>query len=72
MSHKDEYGNAWIVAEPDGRCELCGAVEETRPYGPGGKQICHPCGQKDVERTGAWMGYQLFGHPLPEEYRHEL
>lgn len=32
MSHRDEHGRFWIVPEP-GKCELCGAVEETRPYG---------------------------------------
>jgi len=23
-----------IIEEPPGKCELCGAIEETRPYGP--------------------------------------
>jgi hypothetical protein len=44
-------GNIVILeAEPDATCELCGAVEETRPYGPDGKRICHPCGQKPENR----------------------
>lgn len=50
MSHKD--GDVfYVIPEPDGRCELCGAVEETRPYGPVGKQICFVCGEKDPEGT---------------------
>lgn len=51
MTHKDEQGNVWFISEPDGRCEICGAIEETRPYGPNGEQICFSCGQKDEETT---------------------
>lgn len=48
MTHKDEEENViYVMAEPAGRCELCGAVEETRPYGPDGKQVCFDCGMKD-------------------------
>lgn len=32
---------------PDDKCELCGAVEETRPYGPNGERVCFDCGMKD-------------------------
>lgn len=32
-----------------GRCELCGSVSETRPYGPNGEEVCFPCGMKDEE-----------------------
>ena len=28
-------------------CELCGAVKELRPYGPGGKRVCFGCAMKD-------------------------
>lgn len=38
-------------AEELQRCELCGAVEETRPYGPNGEEICYPCGMKNKETT---------------------
>jgi hypothetical protein len=34
-------------ASPDDKCELCGAVEETRPYGPHGERVCFKCGMKD-------------------------
>lgn len=34
-----------------GKCELCGAVEEVRPYGPGGKFVCFDCGMKDEEEA---------------------
>lgn len=38
-----------IQAQPPGRCELCDAVEETRPYGPNGEQVCFDCGMKDED-----------------------
>jgi hypothetical protein len=31
----------------DGTCELCGKVEELRPYGPGGRNVCFDCAMKD-------------------------
>lgn len=36
-----------IQEQPPGRCELCGKVAETRPYGPNGEEVCFPCGMKD-------------------------
>ena len=36
-----------IAEQPPGRCALCGAVEETRPYGPNGEDVCFDCGMKD-------------------------
>ena len=46
-------GPGFIHVEPeeDRPCELCGSVEECRPYGPNGEQICYTCGQKDPETT---------------------
>lgn len=38
-----------IQEQPPGRCELCGGVEETRPYGPNGEEVCFDCGMKDEE-----------------------
>jgi hypothetical protein len=51
VSHKGDDGIFYIVPEPVGRCELCGAVEETRPYGPNREQICFDCGEKDPDTT---------------------
>ena len=36
---------------PPKKCELCGKVEETRPYGPNGEHICFDCGMLDEETT---------------------
>lgn len=43
MTHM-EKGLIFIAPEPPGKCELCGAVDETRPYGPEGKEVCYECG----------------------------
>lgn len=47
MTYKLPDGTVIITAESDGVCELCGAVDETRPYGPNGQQVCFDCGMKD-------------------------
>lgn len=66
MTHRAEDGTVWIAAEPPGRCEVCGAVRETRPYGRGGQQICHPCAEKDPVETERQMRAFFDGtHPLP-------
>jgi hypothetical protein len=36
-----------IEPEDDGVCDLCGAVEETRPYGPNGEDVCFDCMKKN-------------------------
>lgn len=43
----------YIIGLPqdDAACELCGKVEELRPYGPQGESICFDCGMKDEETT---------------------
>lgn len=55
-------GNMTIIcAEDDEKCELCGIVAETRPYGPRGERICYPCGKKDPKTTERQMNRVLFG-----------
>jgi len=36
-----------IAVEPPGRCEICGATDELRPYGPNGENSCFDCATKD-------------------------
>jgi hypothetical protein len=36
-----------IEKEQVDRCQLCGCIAETRPYGPNGEEVCFPCGMKD-------------------------
>lgn len=45
-------GDMFVIAvEPHGKCELCGKIEELRPYGSNGERICFECGMKNVEVT---------------------
>jgi hypothetical protein len=64
MSKRTPEGNIIISAEPDSKCELCGAIEETRPYGPNGERICFACGQKDKATTERQMRRILFGESM--------
>lgn len=45
-----------IAEQPPGRCALCEAVEETRPYGPNGEEVCFDCGMKD--EAAAQRGFE--------------
>lgn len=64
MSKLIRIGNAMVVLiapEPNGKCELCGTVDELRPYGPRGERICFDCGQKAPATTKRQMDRVLFG-----------
>uniref|UniRef100_A0A6H1ZYA0 Uncharacterized protein n=1 Tax=viral metagenome TaxID=1070528 RepID=A0A6H1ZYA0_9ZZZZ len=58
-----EDGNQVIIieTEPDDKCELCGKIDELRPYGPNGERICFDCGMKDEKTTAKRFGHILFG-----------
>jgi hypothetical protein len=61
-----EDGNRVVIIEPepDGKCELCGKIDELRPYGPNGERICYECGMANKEVTEKRMNHILFGDPL--------
>ena len=42
-------GRGVIMQEPEQFCELCGKLDECRPYGPNDEQICFDCAMKDDE-----------------------
>jgi len=42
-------GHVHIHTAAPAKCEDCGALEELRPYGPGGKNVCFNCMMKDPE-----------------------
>ena len=44
-------GRGFIAEEPMQVCEMCGVIDECRPYGPNNEQICFDCGMKDEETT---------------------
>lgn len=42
-------GRGVIMQEPEQFCEMCGKLDECRPYGPNDEQICFDCAMKDDE-----------------------
>lgn len=40
-----------IERGPPSTCDLCGREAETRPYGPGGADVCFDCGMQDEEEA---------------------
>ena len=58
-------GNVAIICnEPDAKCEFCGKVDELRPYGHMGENICYECAMKDEGMTEKRMRQVLFGGHL--------
>jgi hypothetical protein len=57
-----KIGNIIIIEdEPNQQCDLCGKIDELRPYGPNGECICFDCGMKNEGTTNRMMGIVLFG-----------
>lgn len=54
-------GRGIIAQEPEQMCELCGKIDECRPYGPNDEQICFDCAMKDEETTQKKMSAYIFG-----------
>ena len=42
-------------------CEMCGKIDECRPYGPNDENICFDCAMKDPVTTERKMGAYIFG-----------
>lgn len=64
MTHVDKTDGKvtlFIAEEPPGKCEECGKVEETRPYGKGGKQVCFDCGMADEKTAMTMFAKRLSG-----------
>lgn len=58
-------GPGVIEAEGNGRCQLCGKLDETRPYGPNGEEVCFDCGMKN--QAAAERGFLRFVVGLSED-----
>ena len=61
-----------IYVEPPQQCDECGQVDECRPYGPGGRVICHPCLDAHpewAEEAEARLAHLVWGDPLPVRFR---
>ena len=50
-----------IADEKDGKCEECSAIDELRPYGKNGANVCFDCAMKDEENAKAMFKKRLFG-----------
>lgn len=42
-------GRGFIAPEPEQMCEMCGKIDECRPYGPEGEQLCFDCATSTPE-----------------------
>jgi hypothetical protein len=61
--------DVFILSESsDAKCELCGKMDELRPYGPNGENICFDCGMKNKETTKKQFLGRLRGD-IPDERR---
>lgn len=64
MTHVIQHENIRVVViedEPEAECDLCHKIDELRPYGPNGENICIECADKDREMTQRRMGQVMFG-----------
>jgi hypothetical protein len=50
-----------IQEESPQACQLCGVIDECRPYGPNGEEICFDCGMKDEETTSKQFAKYVLG-----------
>jgi len=50
-----------IAQQADEVCEMCGKVDECRPYGPNDENICFDCAMKDKETAERKMNAYIFG-----------
>jgi hypothetical protein len=50
-----------IAQQADEVCEMCGKVDECRPYGPNDENICFDCAMKDEATTERKMNAYIFG-----------
>ena len=54
-------GPGFIAVQPPEVCEMCGIVDECRPYGPNDENICFNCAMKDEETAKRKMDAYIFG-----------
>lgn len=57
-----------IVEELPQRCEQCGIIDETRPYGLNHEELCFDCAMKDEALTKIRANQTLLGNISSEGY----
>ena len=50
-----------ISEQHDEVCEMCGKIDECRPYGANDENICFDCAMQDEETTKKKMAAYIFG-----------
>ena len=60
-------GLGFIANEPMSACELCGTIDECRPYGANNERICFECGMKDEDTTKRKMFEYIHGELTNEQ-----
>lgn len=63
-------GRGFIAHQADEVCEMCGKVDECRPYGPNNENICFDCAMTKVgeETVKKKMASYIFGEEDDGEY----
>ncbi len=58
-----------VIIEPEvgGVCEICGAREELRPYGPNGENVCFDCGMRDEGAAREQFAGRILDAALSDE-----
>ena len=51
----------FICEEPKARCEDCGNVDELRPYGKNGANVCFDCAMKDEANAAEMFRRRVIG-----------
>ena len=56
-------GPGFIAQQPDEVCDMCGKIDECRPYGPNDENICFECAMTKVgeETVKKKMANYIFG-----------
>ena len=56
-------GRGFIAPQEDEMCEMCGKIDECRPYGPNDENICFDCAMNKVgeETVDKKMRAYIFG-----------
>lgn len=54
-------GPGFIAEQPPEVCEMCGVIDECRPYGPNNENICFDCAMKDEETAKRKMVEYVLG-----------
>lgn len=58
----ERIGDVFHIHEtPPAECEMCGRLEELRPYGPNGESICFNCALIDIDAAKRQFAKMLDG-----------